>query len=45
MVLNQNQLFAIQESHFARIACCEIDNILIHVFLLMICVFDHGGGQ
>jgi len=20
-------------------------NILIHVFLLMICIFDHGGGQ
>ena len=45
MVLNQNRLFDIQESQFACFACGEIDNILIHVFLLMICIFDLRGGQ
>jgi len=45
IVVNQNPLFDIQKSHFACFACCDIDNILIHVFLLMICIFDHGGGQ
>jgi len=45
IVLNQNRSFDIQYPHFACFAYCEIDNILIHVFLLMLCIFDQGGGQ
>jgi len=42
---NQNRLFDVQKSHFAYFAFCEMENILVHVFLLMIFIFDHGGGQ
>ena len=45
IAVNQNRLFDIQESDFACFECCDIDNILIHVFRLLICIFDHGGGQ
>jgi hypothetical protein len=45
IVLNQNRLFNIQESHFACFAGCEIDNIWIHVSPSVISIFDYGGGQ
>jgi len=45
LVLDQNRLFDIQESQFACFAGCDIDNIWIHVFPLIICIFDLGGGQ
>jgi len=45
IVLDQDRLFDIEKSHFACYVSCEINNILSLVSLLMICIFDHWGGQ
>jgi len=45
MVLNQNRLFDIHESQFVCFLGCETDNIWIHIFPLLMSIFDHGGGQ
>ena len=43
--LNQYRSLDIHESQFACFLGCDIDNVWIHIFPLLISIFDHGGGQ
>ena len=45
IVLNQNGIFNIQDSDCACFAGYDVDNIWIHVFPSIICIFDGGGGR